>query len=100
MDHQDFSIAPGAAKQPWVDPAELLARVPVERPCLLFLASELEEDRKTLGTTRAEAFQCLKGKADSALKVDPPPEPDYDGIEDPAERRLAYVASFGQFKQF
>ena len=95
-----FTIAAGAAEQPWVDPAELLAQVPAERPRLLFLASEIAEVRKTLSTTRAEAFECLVRKADSALNVDPPSEPDYDRIEDPAERRLAYVDSFAKLRQF
>ena len=49
---------------------------------------------------RAEAFECLKRKAESALTADPPPEPDYDRIEEPAERRLAYVDTFGEMRQF
>ena len=95
-----FTVAENAAEQPWTDPAALLANVPVERPRLLFLASELDDVKRSLTTTRAEAFDALKKAADEALMLELPPEPDYDQIEDPAERRLAYKACFGEMRKY
>lgn len=89
-----FSISANAIHQPWTNPAQLLKQVPQEHPRLFFLASQLDEVRATLTTTRAEAFQALKKEADIGLTLDLIPEPDYDQIEDPSERRLAYHACF------
>lgn len=93
-DPRTFTIAKDAVHQPWTDPATLLKKVPQEHPRLFFLASQLDDVRTTLTTTRAEAFHALKRAADVGLTIDPIPEPDYDKIEDPAERRLAYHACF------
>ncbi len=95
-----FEIADGAAEQPWRDPAALLANVPSERPRLFFLASQMDEVRRSLTTTRAEAYEALRKEADHALTLEPPPEPDYDQIADPAERRLAYHACFSTMRKF
>ena len=97
---RSFEIADGAAKQPHPDAATLLANVPKERPRLFFLASDMEDVRRTLTSTRSEAFEALKKDADHALTLELPPEPTYDQIEDPAERRLAYVACFGTMRKY
>ena len=89
-----FAINENAPEQPWVEPRVLLGRVPAEHPRIFFLASQLDEVRETLYTTRAEAFGGLRRMADAGLSVGPIPEPDYDRIADPAERRLAYFQSF------
>lgn len=89
-----FSINPSAPEQPWIDPRNLLDRVPPDHPRIFFLASQLAKVRATLHSTRAEAFKELRRMADAGLSVDPIPEPDYDRIADPAERRLAYFQSF------
>jgi hypothetical protein len=89
-----FTIREEASEQPWVSPQLLLNRIPREHPRVLFLADHLTEVRSTLTTTRAESFGQLKQMADEALSIEPIPEPDYDQIEDPAERRLAYSATF------
>ena len=89
-----FSINEDVPEQPWVDPRTLLDKVPSEHSRLFFLASQLDDVRKTLTTTRAEAFEGLKRMADAGLSIDPIPEPDYDQIADRAERRLAYSACF------
>jgi len=91
---RSFSIDECAAQQPWVDPRVLLEKVPSEHPRLFFLASQLGEVRKTLTSTRREAFEALKRLADRGLSVEPIPEPDYDRIADRAQRRLAYFDCF------
>ena len=97
---RSFAIAEGAAEQAWTDPAALLANVPAERPRLFFLASHLKDVRRSLTSTRAEAYEVLRRDADRALTLEPPVEPTYDQIEDPAERRLAYTACFGTMRKY
>ena len=89
-----FTVAEGADEQPWVDPQVLLDRIPRDHPRLLFTGDQLDAVRSTLESTRAEAFNQLIKAADTALSIDPIEEPDYDRIEDRAERRLAYQAAF------
>jgi hypothetical protein len=93
-DPLSFSISANPIEQPWTDPAILLSKVPKEHPRLFFPASQLDTIRKTLTTTRAEAFNALKRAADIGITVDPFPEPDYDQIQDRSEQRLAYHACF------
>ena len=97
---RSFSVSENASKQAWIDPAELLANVPVERPRLFFLASQMDAVRESLTTTRAGAFINLRKAADNALKLECPAEPDYDQLEDPAERKLAYKACFGVMRKY
>ncbi|MCX7819952.1 MAG: heparinase II/III family protein [Kiritimatiellae bacterium] len=97
---QTFVIASNAVAQPWVPASVLLARVPRERPRLLFPRAQLEAVRATLATTRREAFASLRGAADSALNLKPPSEPDYDKLSDPAARRLAYVEAFRRMRRY
>jgi len=96
---REFSIGDGAPEQPWVDPRSLLDRVPSQHSRLFFLASQLDDVRRTLETTRAEVFDALRQMADSALSIGPIPEPDYDRISDPAERRLAYFDCFHETRK-
>ncbi len=95
-----FAIAPDAFAQPWVDPAALLARVPREHPRLLFPRAQLEAVKATLGTTRKEAFESLSRAARGALRLTPPPEPDYDKLTDAAERRMAYQRAYGELRRY
>ena len=97
---QSFEITNCAAEQPHADAATLLANVPKERPRLFFLASDLENVRCSLTSTRSKAYEILRKDADHALTLDLPPEPTYDQIEDPAERRLAYHACFSTMRKF
>jgi hypothetical protein len=90
---RSFAIAENSQAQPWVDPAVLLAKIPAQHPRIFFLASQLDQVRETLYTTRAEAFIELKRMAEAALAVEAIPEPDYDCIVDSAQRRLAYGCS-------
>jgi hypothetical protein len=97
---KQFAIADQAVAQPWVPAKELLARVPRAHPRLLFPKERLDEIRGTLTTTRREAFESLRRAAGSGLKMKPPAEPRYDEISDPAERRLAYRASYSQLRRY
>ncbi len=97
---RSFEITNRAAEQPHPDAAALLANVPKERPRLFFLASDMENVRCSLTSTRSEAYEILRKDADHALTLEPPPEPTYDQIEDPAERRLAYHACFSAMRKF
>ena len=91
---RSFSITEAAIEQPRADPASLLEHVPSEHPRLLFLGSQLDLVRKTLTTTRAEAFTNLSRMANEAVSIEPIAEPDYDQIRDAAERKLAYHTCF------
>ncbi len=95
-----FEIAKDATAQPWVPVEELLRRVPKEHPRLLYPKARLDEIRATLKTTRREAFEQLRRAADEGLKKDLPDEPNYDEIQDPAKRRLAYTASYAKLRRY
>jgi len=97
---KSFEIAGNAIAQPWVSVNELLERVPREHPRLLFPKARMAEIRRTLNSTRREAFESLRRAADSGLRMKPPAEPDYDEIKDPAKRRLAYTACFGDMRRY
>lgn len=95
-----FTIAPKAIAQPWVPVKELLARVPAAHPRILFPRAQLSEIRSTLNTTRRQAFAALRQQANSALKLEVPPEPDYDKLPTKAEQRLGYHKSFGEMRRY
>jgi hypothetical protein len=97
---QSFTIAGGAFAQPWVPARDLLARVSAEHPRLIFPKTQLAEVRATLTTSRKEAFDVLLRAARGAMKLEPPPEPDYDKLTDPAQRRMAYQESFGLMRRY
>lgn len=95
-----FEIAADAFEQPWIDADTLLARVPQDHPRLLFPTAQLEEIRKTLATSRREAFESLQQAAEPALGLGLVPEPTYDQIADRAERRLAYFRAFRETRRY
>ncbi len=97
---REFTIADKAVAQAWIPADELLKRVSQGHPRLLFPRGQLDEIRATLTTTRREAFESLQREAGRGLAMQPPPEPDYDTIGDPAERRLAYGASFIEMRNY
>jgi hypothetical protein len=97
---RSFTITEGAVAQPWVPARDLLARVPVEHPRLLFPKAKLGEIRATLATTRREAYQSLQREADAALHLEVPAEPDYDKLPDRAQQRLGYTAAFGRMRRY
>ncbi|MHC4629352.1 MAG: hypothetical protein ACYTDV_20415, partial [Planctomycetota bacterium] len=64
-----FTIAPNPVNLPWVDPAELLARVPRGHPRLLFPKARLPEVKASLGTTRRKAFEDLMHIAEAGRPI-------------------------------
>jgi len=97
---RSFRISEDAVKLPWIDPKELLSRVPKEHPRILYPQSHLAEIRSTLSTTRAESWRACKGAADRALSKGIPDYPTYHRIEDPVVRRLEYQKYFGYFRGY
>ncbi len=95
-----FIIAEKPIPLPWVPLPVLLARVSKEHPRLLFPKPELEEIKKTLGTTRKEAFNDLKAVADEALSLPIMKKPDFDKFDRENEypaRRTAYTKAYTDF---
>ena len=97
---QAFSIQENAHDLKWVDPKELLERVPKEYPRLLFPKAKLSEIRSSLANSRSQAFSDLKEQADQALKLELMNKPDFDKYDIETEypaRRTAYRASYHEF---
>jgi hypothetical protein len=97
---QNFSIAKNAYELPWVEPAELLSRVPTEHPRLLFPSAKLPEIRASLDGSRRVAYEDLKKVADKALELEVMTKPDFDKFDRETEypaRRTSYRASYQKF---
>lgn len=97
---QSFTILEGAAELPWIDPKELLRRVPQAHPRILYPKSDLETIRSTLSTTRARSWKACKAAADRALSKGVPEFPRYHRIEDAGTRRLEYQKYFAYFRGY
>ena len=97
---QNFSIGTDFYELPWVEPEELLSRVPADYPRLLFPAARLPEIRASLKGSRSKAYEDLKKVADLALELELMPKPDFDRFDIEKEypaRRTAYRASYHEF---
>ncbi|KPK44354.1 MAG: hypothetical protein AMJ65_03255 [Phycisphaerae bacterium SG8_4] len=97
---QSFKILPGAAKLPWVDPNELLSRVPAEHSRILYPRADLDRIRATLSTSRAKSWRACKSAAERALSKGIPDFPKYHLIEDEGTRRLEYGRYFSYFRGY
>jgi len=97
---QSFTILRGAAELPWIEPKELLRRVPREHPRILYPKSNLAALRSTLATTRAKSWQACKAAAERALSKGIPEFPTYHRLEDAGTRRLEYQKYFGYFRGY
>lgn len=97
---QSFTILPGAARLPWVEPKELLSRVPTEHSRILYPKADLERIRATLSTTRARSWESCKSAADKALSKGVPEFPKYHLIEDAGTARLEYGRYFSYFRGY
>jgi hypothetical protein len=74
--------------------------VPKEHPRLLFLKAQLPEIRKTLTTTRRNAFQDLTAVAADALTLPLMKQPDFDKYtsrKDYTAKRIAYKDTYYEF---
>jgi len=89
-----FSIPAGAPKLPWIDPEELLSRVPEGHSRLLYPRAELSQIRDTLKTTRKRSWQACVRAADRALDTDAPKYPTYHQTQEKQAQRLEYVEYF------
>ena len=97
---QNFTIGKDAFELPWIEPKELLSRVPTKHPRLLFPSAKLPEIRASLNGSRRDAYEDLKKVADQALKLELMSKPDFDRFDRETEypaRRTAYRASFHEF---
>ncbi len=97
---QNFSIDKNALELPWIEPAELLSRVPTKHPRLLFPNIKLPEIRASLNGLRKDAYEDLKKVADQALGLELMTKPDFDKFDRKTEypaRRTAYRASYHEF---
>ncbi len=97
---QSFTILKDAAELPWIDPGELLSRVPREHPRILYPQSQLDAIRSTLLSTRAQSWKACKAAAEKALSKGIPDYPTYHQIKDPGVRRLEYQKYFGYFRGY
>ena len=95
-----FTVKAGAPQLPWVDPEELLARVPDGHPRLLYPRGELDAIRSTLDTTRRRSWQACLRAADRALDMPPPAYPTYHEADDSKVCRLAYKDYFADFRRY
>jgi hypothetical protein len=97
---RSFTILPGAANLPWVAPKELVSRVPVGHPRILYPKASLDSIRATLSSSRARSWKACKSAADRALSKGVPEFPKYHLIEDANTRRLEYGRYFSYFRGY
>ena len=95
-----FSIPQGAPELPWVDPEELLARVPEGHSRLLYPRGDLDQIRQTLETTRRRSWKACLRAAERALDTDTPQYPTYHNTEDKQAQRLEYVKYFQYIRRY
>lgn len=88
-----LEIPAGLISQPKPDIQALLEQLPQEHPRLIFLKRDLPQIRKTLKTSRKQAWKRLKATADACVDMPAPDPPTYDKYDIETEyaiRRLAY----------
>ncbi|MHC4682551.1 MAG: DUF4962 domain-containing protein, partial [Planctomycetota bacterium] len=95
-----FTIREDAAQLPWIDPEELLSRVPKEHPRILYRKSQLGNIRSTLTSSRAKSWSACKAAAERALSKGIPEFPAYHRLDDPGTQRLEYQKYFGYFRGY
>ena len=99
---ESFEIAAGAIPLPWVDPADLLARVPTGHPRLLFPESTLSRVREDIRTNLKEPWETIKKAADQGLGIPLMEKPLWDTLTGEAHypaMRVAYRESFHLSRQ-
>ncbi len=92
-----FEISTAAVALPWVDPAELLSRVPPSHPRLLFPEESLPGIRRDIETSLREPYGAIKKAAEEALAYPLMEKPLWDtltGEENYPAMRFAYRESF------
>lgn len=92
-----FSIIEQALPLPWIDPAQLLERVPESHPRLLFTGEQLATIRGDLDHGLREPYARLLAMADSSLEMPLVKKPDFDRYtsrKDYAAKRTAYRTGY------
>ncbi|MBT4140575.1 MAG: DUF4962 domain-containing protein, partial [Candidatus Latescibacteria bacterium] len=97
---QTFTIAEDVPELPWVDPQELIDRVPNGHPRLLYLRDELPALRATFTTTRKRNYEACIQAAERALDMPAPEYPVYQHTEDPVACKLEYKNYFADFRKY
>ncbi|MBD3182673.1 DUF4962 domain-containing protein [Candidatus Poribacteria bacterium] len=97
---QTFIIPDKAPELPWIDPEELLSKVPEGHSRLLYPASKLPEIRQTLETTRKQGWEARLKAAEKSLDMPAPEYPNYHLIDNPKRCRLEYSKYFGDFRRY
>ncbi len=99
---RNFRILTDAVTMPWVQPGELLKKVPTDHPRLLFPKAQLEAYRATLSNSRKQAYQELRAIADRALTLELMAKPTFDRFDretEYAQRRTAYREDYHRFSR-
>ncbi len=97
---RSFTIPREAPEFPWQDATRLLRNVPDTRPRYIFLADRLPRIRETLKTTRREAWEAIRARADEALKLPLPEPPRYHTFEGRTRQRMGYTHYFRDFRRY
>jgi len=98
--NQSFAIPKGVPELSWIDPDELLSRVPKEHSRLIYLKRDLPAIRATLQTTRSRSWNTCLRAAERDLDMPPPTYPKYHLTEDRTQSRLEYKDYFGDFRRY
>lgn len=97
---QSYTILPGASQLPWIDPKELLSRVPQAHSRILYPRADLKRIRASLSTTRAKSWKACKAAADRSLSKGVPEFPTYHTMDDPNVIRLEYGKYFSYIRGY
>lgn len=94
-----FTVPAGIPELPWVEPKEILARLPSEHPRYVFWKADLPEIRRTLQSTRRADWLKVKTQAEKAFQIPLPEPPKYHTFQDPNQIRMGYVFYFREFRR-
>lgn len=97
---RSYTILPNAHELPWIEPKELLSRVPQGHSRVLYPQANLEAIRATLNRSRSQSWALCRRAAERALDKGAPEFPTYHQIDDPGTRRLEYGRYFSYFRGF
>ncbi|MCK4854821.1 MAG: heparinase II/III family protein, partial [Bacteroidales bacterium] len=95
-----FSISNKFKKLPWIQPEELLGRVPKEHSRIQFMRSDLPQIKQRLNTTHKTIWNNIKNRADESLDKPAPEYPTYHLTTEPTQRRMEYLNYFQYFRGF
>ncbi len=95
-----FSISNKFEELPWIQPKELLERVPGEHSRVQFMRSNLPQIKQRLKTTHKTIWNNIKNSADESLDTSAPEYPTYHLTTEPAQRRMEYLNYFQYFRGY